>query len=164
MEGKGRDEVATEPPFQVVRKAGAGPEFRLFRKIRRTWKKIRHLLLGEVYKVCQTVASLPLRSTELFVYPEHARRRQTDAKVHGARERVTDTDLRLTVNGGAGRTLLGLLAEAVGASGRIYLWEESSARHGEGRGNCDCDSHVLLSRRSTSMCFLPNMMQMPYAG
>lgn len=71
--------------------------------------------------MCQTVASLPLRSTELFVYPEHARRRQTDAKVHGARERVTDTDLRLTVNGGAGRTLLGLLAEAVGASGRIYL-------------------------------------------
>lgn len=95
--------------------------------------KMRHLLLGQVYKVCQTVASLPLCSTELFLYPAHAHRRQTDAKVHVARERVTDTDLRLTVNRGAGRTLLGLLAEAVGASGCNYLWEkweESSRRCG----------------------------------
>lgn len=107
---------------------------------------MRHLLLGEVYKVCQTVAWLPLRSAELFVYPAHARRRQTDAKVHVTRERVTDTDLRLTVNGGAGRTLPGLLAEAAGASGHIYLWEESSARRGGSRGTWDCDSHVLLSR------------------
>lgn len=31
--------------------------------------KRRHLLLGEVHKVCQTAASLPLCSTELFLYP-----------------------------------------------------------------------------------------------
>lgn len=93
--------------------------------------KTRHLLLGEVYKVCQTVAPLPLCSTELFLYPAHARRRQTDAEVRVAREQLTVTDLGLTVNRGASRTLLALLAEPVGASGRNYLWEkweESSAR------------------------------------
>lgn len=75
---------------------------------------MRHLLLGEVYKVCQTVAWLPLCPTELFLNAAHARRRQTDAKVHVARERVIDTHLRLPVSRGAGRTLLGLLCWVCG--------------------------------------------------
>lgn len=124
---------------------------------------MRHLLLGEVRKVCQTVASFPLCSTELFLHPAHARRRQTDAKVHVARERLTVTDLGLTVNRGASsRALLGLLAEAAGASRRNYLWEkweESSARRGGSWGNCDCDFHILLSHWSTLVNFIPNTIQ-----
>lgn len=154
MEDEGRGEAVT---VWSRKKGRSGDWILSFKKNPTNLKedqhlKMRHLQLGEVYRVCQTVAALPLCSTELFLYPAHARRRQTDAKVHIARERVTDTDLRFTVNRGAGRTLLGLLTEAVGASGHNYLWEkweESWARHGGSWGNCDCDSHILLSHWST---------------
>lgn len=171
MEDEGRGEAATEPPFEVVRKAGAGTEFCLFRKVRQTWKRIRAGKWGiscwEKYTKCVRLQHRSLCVRLNCFYPARARRRQTDAKVHVTRERGADTDLRLTLNKGAARTLLHLLAVAVGASGRNYLWEkweESSARHGGSPGNCDWDSHILLNHWSTSVYFIPNMMQTIYGS
>lgn len=95
----------------------------------------------------------------------HACTPQT-SRCWGARHQGDGFQTRLfrrTVNRGAGRTLLGLCGVHRSANYLWEKWEGSSARRRGCWGNCDCDSHILLSHWSTLVYFIPNAMQMPYA-
>lgn len=140
--------------------------------------KRRHLLLGEVYKMCQTVVSLPLCSAELVLYPTWG-----DAHMHAADKQM----LRCASQRRGLRTVHRCWtwrkwwrsqdSQAVSqkacwvCSPRLgdhlnYLWEkweESIARRGGSWGNWVRDSHIPLTATDPLVGSRLNMMHMPCA-